>query len=446
MKWRQPADRRVVEAVITTFCGSAETSMQRLSVLRERDWVRSYYWLDASGLALYFVAELESLGIEDVLPAEVLGRLRENLADNRVRVGSMFAEFVSLNQAFRDAGVDFANLKGFTVSPESCPDPALRRALDFDFLVDGCHLNICKEILEDRGYTLAARTGRNWEFKAGSTEIGGMEDFYKANRRRAVELHFASLPGSPPDGPTPTRDARLDRLALRSWGGVDFPALSPSEQFVGQALHVFGHLCGSSTRPSWVLEYGNHVAHYFNDQDFWESVKEWSRTHRDAPIAIGMASLLLSQLFGRETPRQLDEWTIDCLPPSVRLWAEQYGRRVVLGDLPGMKLYLLLLQELRSGDEARQMERQNRRLLLPAPRVPRIIDTAPGDSLRVRLGKEIHQARFVLFRLRFHIVEGVRYLIEAARWRRQLRALRSVAEAKPALAIGNPSEAKDWNS
>jgi Uncharacterised nucleotidyltransferase len=443
MKWRQPADRRVVEAVIATFRDPAEESRQRLAAIRERDWVRSYYWLDASGLALYFVDRLETLCIQDAIPVATLGRLKQNLADNRVRVGAMFAEFASLNQAFRDVGVDYVNLKGFTISPESCPDPVLRRALDFDFLVDGSRLDICKEILEDRGYMLAARTPKNWEFKAGATQIGGMKDFYKSNRQRAVELHFASAPDSALGARIPTRDKRLDRLAMRSWNGVDFPALSPSEQFVGQAVHMFRHLCGTSTRPAWVLEYRNHVAYYFNDQRFWESVKEWARGDRDAAIAIGMASLLSTQLFGGETPRQLDEWTLDCLPPSIRLWAECYGRRAVLGDVPGTKLYLLLLRELRSGDEARQVKKQIRRRLVPALRVPRIIYATPDDSLRVRLSKELHQARFVLFRLRFHVVEGMRYLIEAVRWKHRLRGLRDVVEAKPSLATRNPSQAKD---
>ena len=443
MKWRQPADRSVVEAVIATFRDSPERSRRRLSTIRERDWVRSYFWLDASGLALYFLDQLETLRIEDAIPAATLGRLKQNLADNRVRTSAMFTEFVSINQAFKTAGVDFANLKGFMVSPESCPDPVLRRAMDFDFLVDGSDLETCKEILMNFGYLRSGATDKEWEFKAGTSQRASMKDFYNMGPTRAAELHFSSWPVSPGLRPTPTRDERLDRLAVRSLGGVEFPALSPSEQFVGQALHVLRHLCSPSTRPAWLLEYRNHVSYYFNDQSFWESVKEQARGDRNAAIAIGMASLLSAQLFGGETPRQLDEWTLDCLPPSIRLWAEHYGRRAVLGDHPGTKLYLLLLQELRSGEEAQQIERQIRRRLLPAPRVHRIVYAAPGDSLWERLGKELHQASFILFRLRFHTVEGMRYLIEAARWKHRLRGLLDAAEAKPSLAIRNPSQVKD---
>src|ERR1700761_797853 len=125
MKWRQPADRKAVEAIVATFRDPAEALRRRLEGVPQRDWVRSYYWLDASGLALYFLNQLQALGIEDALPDTVLSRLYQNLADNRVRVDAMFAEFTALNHAFQSAGVDYANLKGFALSPESCPNPSL---------------------------------------------------------------------------------------------------------------------------------------------------------------------------------------------------------------------------------------------------------------------------------------------------------------------------------
>jgi len=440
VKLRQPADGRVVEAVVGAFRDSAERSEERLSTISQRAWARSYYWLDASGLTLYFLNRLETLAIEDAIPVATLRRLQQNLADNRRRSHAMFAEFAFLNHRFQAAGVDYTNLKGFTLSPESCPMPALRRQLDFDFLVDGSHLELCQEILVKAGYILTATTRTTWEFKARASELGGMEDFYKPKLHRSVELHFAS---SSTAAPSPSRDERLDRLALRSWDGFTFPALAPSEQFVGQALHLFGHLCSACTRPAWILEYKNHVSFYYNDQDFWRSVAERSRSHRRAPIAIGIASLLSSCLFGGETPGQLDEWTLDCLPASVKLWAEHYGPRTVLADFPGTKLYLLLLQELERDDETRPSRAQKRRRLLPLHRAPRIVYADPDDNLWQRLRNEIYQARFVLFRLRFHVVEGIRYLIEAARWKRQLSTLDDVLEDRPHLVASDLRQAKD---
>jgi hypothetical protein len=440
MKWSEPADVRVVEAVVAAFRDSAERSRERLSAISQRDWVRSYFWLDASGLTLYFLNQLETLAIKDSIPVATLERFQQNSADNRVRSSAMFAEFASINQEFHAAGVDYANLKGFTLSPESCPHPALRRQLDFDFLVDGSHLDICRKILVEDGYVLTAATKKTWEFKAGITEPGSMKDFYKFTPQRSVELHFAS---SSTAAHPPSRDERLDRLVQRSWGGLTFPALSSSEQFVGQALHLFGHLCGASTRPAWILEYNNHVSFYFNDPDFWEDVKERSQAHRRAPIAIGLASLLASRLFDGKTPSRLDDWTLDCLPTSIRLWAEHYGTRTVLADSPGTKLYLLLLQELGRDDKTRPSRAQKRRILLPLHRAPRIIYAGPEDNLSKWFRREIYQMRFVLFRLRFHVIEGIRYLIEAARWKRQLSALDDPPEDRPHLVASDPRQAKD---
>jgi hypothetical protein len=138
-------------------------------------------------------------------------------------------------------------------------------------------------------------------------------------------------------------------------------------------------------------------------------------------IAIGLATLLSTGLFGGEAPTRLNRWTLDQLPAPVRLWADRYGRRAVLADFPGTKLYLLLEDELARGDGSWQ-ERKRRRLL-PLQRAPRIAHASPNESLVAWLRREYWQARFVLFRLRFHVVEGLRYAIEAHRWKCQLAAL-----------------------
>ena len=83
MKWRQRASRNVVEAVISVFRDPAEASLRSLWAIRPHEWKQSYHWLDSSGMALYFLDQLESLHLETVLPATTLSRLRGNLADNR---------------------------------------------------------------------------------------------------------------------------------------------------------------------------------------------------------------------------------------------------------------------------------------------------------------------------------------------------------------------------
>ncbi len=417
MRWSTPADTAVVEAVIATFRDSAEQAWERLSTLTHREWERSYQWLDASGMALYFLDQVQTFGIENVLPAATLGRLRQNLADNRRRSAFMLTEFISINCAFLQAGVKYCNLKGFTLSPGYCPSPALRCQLDFDFLVNGHQLELCRSILAETGYVLTAATKTVWEFKAGYCELTRIEDHYKPRPQRAVELHFACSATTSED---PSCDERLDRLAQRTWNGHSFPTLLASDQFVGQALHLFSHLRGSCTRLSWLLEYKRYLSARYEDQLFWEEVRRCSDTHRQAFLAIGLATELSTQLFGGSAPAQLNKWTLDRLPAPIRLWVDCYGRKAVLAGFPGTKLYLLLEDELARNDNSWQKKKLSK--LLPLHRVPRISCSGPNENRWKRLRREFYQTRFALFRLRFHIVEGVRFVAEARRWRRRLTA------------------------
>ena len=423
MGWSAKVKRGVVEAVMPAFNNSIESTdhlQQLLSAVSYSDWVRSYHWLDASGMVLYFLTRLESLQLQGALPPETLRRFRQNLTDNCARTASMMTEFVALNQAFKQAGIQFCNLKGFTLSPNSCPDPTLRCQLDFDFLVDGSQLELCRQILTRAGYELMGSTSTVWEFKAGASELARIEDHYKAKPQRSVEIHFAAS-----DTDVPIRDPKLDRLSWREWEGHSFPTLAPADQFVGQAVHLFGHLCGSSTRIAWLLEYRRNVLSHYADQAFWKSVRECAGNNRQTEIAIGLSTLLAFQLFGGEAPPQLNHWTLERLPAEVKLWVECYGRRTLFAGFPGTKFYLLLRDALRGDDASWQKEK--RRSLLPLHLAPRIVHTSPNDSLKTRMRAELYQLRFVLFRLRFHVVEGLRYVIEAIRWKRRLAALHNVA-------------------
>ena len=417
MRWSEPADKSVVEAVVGTFRDPIERSIERLGAFTYPDWVRSYHWLDASGMAIYFLHQLEILGIEGAIPVATLRRLRQNLVDNRRRTAALLAEFTAINRGFQQAGLRYCNLKGFTLLPDSCPDPVLRCQLDLDFLFGSDDLNRCREVLATSGYALMAVTNSVWEFKAGASELTRIEDHYKPKAQRSIELHFAS-PAMTSD--SHFTDALIERRMTRSWGGQTFPALSDGDQFVGQAMHIFKHLCSAHTRVAWLLEYSRHLSVRHNDVSFWQEVRERSQTHRHAFIAIGLASLLSSRVFGVKSPAQLDDWTLDRLPAPVRLWVDLYGREALLADFPGTKLYLLLRDQLAHADGSWQ--REKRSSLLPVHPPPRIIRASRDDSLGKRLRGNVDQCRFILLRLRFHVTQGLRYLVEALRWKRHMAA------------------------
>jgi hypothetical protein len=95
--------------------------------------------------------------------------------------------------------------------------------------------------------------------------------------------------------------------------------------------------------------------------------------------------------------------------------------RAVFGSNPGSKLYLLLQRELEAAGVP--AKRPIRQILLPVRLPPPVIRAFPNETLEVRLGRYRMQLYFILLRLRFHVVEGLRYAWESHRWRQQIDRL-----------------------
>ena len=339
MRWTGNSNPALVEAIVASFRNSPEQSRRAFAEFKKQDWDRTEIWLDTSGLALYFLDHLQSTGTTDAIDAGALRRLEQRLADNADRNADMFREFVAINRAFQSAGIRYANLKGVTLTPDSCPNLSFRRQADLDFLIDPADLNPGRALLETRGYEATGSTACTVEFKCGSSTRVSLEGQYKVPPVRSVELHLA-LDSKDANATGDARDERLDRLSTWTCGEGSFPALSPADQLIGQALHLLGHLRSEQTRLSWLLEYKHHVLARHGDDEFWKEVRTLAIQQPNATTALGLCTLLATDFFGAFSSPELDLWTVDALPPGVKLWADQYGRRAVLADVPGTKLYL----------------------------------------------------------------------------------------------------------
>jgi Uncharacterised nucleotidyltransferase len=398
---------RVREAVLLTFCDPLPAEYARLLHLSRKEWQHLLHWLDTSGLALYFFDRLGELGLLETLPMAVHTRLQQNLADNSERINAMIAESVAIQRRFQEAGLSYAVLKGFSLWPISVPKLELRTQLDLDFLVEEEGAKEARHILEGFGYRMHAISGGTWEFKAGEHWPPTLKNLYKAGASRTTELHLES--------PSHSDSSLLSRIQKRHFYGVLMPILSPVDLLLGQGLHLYKHVCSPIARTAHMIEFRRHVVVRFNDDAFWAQLQQQVSNAPETCLRLGVVIHLISRTMGQFAPHALSCWTVDDLPANARLWVDLYGRRSTLASFPGSKLYLLLENELES--EGLAAKRSLRQALLPRRLPPAIAHAVEGENYYVRLNRSYWQLRFIFFRFRFHLVEGVRYLYELLVWR-----------------------------
>jgi hypothetical protein len=412
---RLSREQRIHETVLLSFSEPVPGQVELLLHLSPAEWRRLLKWLDVSGLALYFLDRLVQLGLYDRLPETAADRLQQNLENNAKRTHGMVEESVAIQRGFQAAGLSYTVVKGLSLSPESVPRPELRHQFDLDYLISEKSAPEARLILERRGYRLSAFSGKTWEFKINETPYVSVKDLYKDLSYRTVELHL--------EADTPGRDSRLDRSTTRDMFGIAMPVLSPVDIFRGQAMHIFKDVCCGTSRTAHLLEFYRHVLSRRDDNAFWHELRGRAEDDRSTCLGIGVVTYLVGSILGDFAPKALTAWTAEVLPPSVCLWVDRYGRHTVFGDHPGTKFFLLLQKELQNaGISGRSAVKQS---LWPSRLPPVVIRGSSGEPFSTRIARYRVQVRFVFGRLRFHIVEGVRYTLESYRWRQHLDRLSS---------------------
>ena len=412
----EPANREqhIREAVLLSFCDPLPGQCSRLWRVSSGEWQRVLRWLDTSGLALFFLDRLAELQWTDMLPDEVLARLQQNVADNTERMHALMADAIWIHEEFRQAGLSYALLKGFSLWPHSVPRLELRSQLDLDFLVAEKDIEAARIILEKRGYRLHAISGRSWEFKTEHMPGGSLNDLYKNLPFRSVELHT--------EAGVSDQVSLLASAETRSLNGVALPVLASVDLFLGQGLHLYKHICGEFFRVAHLIEFRRHVLARRWDEDFWIEVRSRAERSSHAWLGLGVVTLLITRTMGEFAPPAFTSWTVERLPATVRLWVDIYGRRSVLASHAGSKLYLLLQRETEIAGIPGK--RPLHRALIPLNLPPPVMYSPANESLRDRFSRYRFEIRFILLRLRFHLVEGLRFCWESMRWRRLTAPLR----------------------
>jgi hypothetical protein len=384
-----------------------------LSVFRRREWVRSYRWLDSSGLALYFLDRLKSLGIAHVLPPSVLEHLENNQTANKQRTTNLFAGFVAINHSFQRANIAYFNVKGFTLVPVSCPDPVLRAQMNLDFVASAENAALCYKVLTELGYSLVTYSPHVLEFSVDALRTPHLPDIYQTSAPRAVKIYVIS----PNEASHAAAYQQLLQRQSRTWNGVTFPVASDSDAFINQSLHIFGRISSEWTRLSWLLEYKAFVDFRRDDAAFLREVQKGAQNNSDRIIAIGIALSLIKGILGATVPPSLEEWTVRKLDTSVHLWIQRYGEEALLADYPGTKLYLYLQDLLASRQGVKSNDDIN---TLSQPPLLQPINISKPTNLRRQCSRVFASINLKIFRLKFHFRENVRIALNDRHWKKLL--------------------------
>jgi hypothetical protein len=415
-------DRDLRVVLLSALCPVPDFS--RLDVLRRssasqlRKLLR---WLDQSGLALYFLTQLQDNNALYRIPEELRQALEYRLNANRQRTLAMLGEFERLVESFHHSDVNFCALKGFTLTPEFCRSADLRHQTDFDFLVAEDSLEKAKHAMRCCGYE--QETTREADEVTFATPLRHIpspnDDIYAAPRHREVDLvttlrhasHGVSI-----DAPA----ACFDRIENKTLHGLSFPALPAGQMFCLQVMHAFKHLLGSWVRVSWLFEIGYFVDRHHGDNDLWGEVIAQMGREAKPRNAFGLVLSLTKTLFPRRIPQVLHDWCLRSLPPRIEAWVTQFGLKTAISDLDGAKWTLFVHSEF--VDHRNSWNSYVRDRIFPVGRQSSI-GTVKTADVGTRIKGNVSQWRHTMRRSMFHARTLFSLPVEAIRWKYTLRAL-----------------------
>src|SRR5215475_13323584 len=164
------------------------------SSFSEDDWEKTFTWLDLSGLALYLRNRLETMSLLDMVPVRVRQRLDRCQAENRLRVQAMTEEFKVLNAMFKSEAIENLVLKGFSLYPDYCADPAIRTQYDYDFLIRSDSVSRAAALFQAAGYRRKTSGDEHHiEYRQPDRNPGHRPElvgYYSPQLGRSIELHY----------------------------------------------------------------------------------------------------------------------------------------------------------------------------------------------------------------------------------------------------------------
>jgi hypothetical protein len=398
----------------------AEPNHPRFPDTSERNWTSLLRWLDDSGMAFYFLQRLQDEGAAESVPGWVLSQLKQDFLANQHRSDYLRQRFAFLNQAFGDAGLKYAVLKGFSHVPQFCPNAALRHQGDLDYLVDERSLPTAQRLLEAAGYRLKpAISDQEFVYLLAGVDAPSHGRCY-APEFHAVELHLDVWDSDLNRLPMMDRLFSVERTAVRQIGELSFPALNEQDAFLLQVVHTCSHLFTYWIRMSCLYEIAYFLTRRASDVDFWNQVADKVGDNLVLQELTVVVSELVAKLFAAPLPQLIQEWG-QAVRPAIRVWIDNYAQQCAFSDLPvhrfnpfpQSKLILFLHQQYEGLCTEQNLVRNQ--LIVPTRlvRMRRAVTEKPS----LLLSRKWWKRQRVVRRGMFHALSGIRYAVEIPRWR-----------------------------
>lgn len=395
-----------------------------LAALTDAGWRRALEFADSSQLTL-------ALGraAPDGLPPWLAGRIAQDAARNRLRLGSAQELYRALDARLRTAGIPYLALKGLAHCQEFGTPAESRVQYDIDLYVPPDSVTRAGKEVTALGFEPLAETGRvptdhlptyirrtGWEWRG---------DYFDPAIPLAVELHYQFWNQPVERLPVPDVEHFWERRTTHPIAGIDIPVLCPPDALGYAALHLLRHVLRGSARPFHVYELAGFLAGHAADDAFW---RHWRSLHSPSFRRLQAVTFrLAAEWFGCELAA-IPAQEIAALPLPTQAWFREFALSPATALFHAQKdelwLHLSLL------DRRRDKLAAARRRLFPV-NVPGPIDVTPADALpwRRRLVRACRYAAYVGSRLRRHAAALPRAAWSGWRWWKQRRILENCPAA-----------------
>jgi len=335
--------------------------------------------------------------------------------------------------------IPYAVLKGFALSPEYCPDAALRSQYDFDFLVRSDSLRRLNSILTEAGFIKKPqRPGREsavYFFPQRRPTLPRNLDFvFSPDLYRPIEIHTCLWHPDNEKISFALPQDFLSRVIPKKFGDLSFFSLAAEDALVFQVLHTLHHILNNQCRLSHFLELAFFLNQGCGRDLIWPRFKEATKHDPRLQEAAGVVFSLAACLFNVAIPDEAVESTVARRTPASAFWVRQYGLNSALLNFTASKssLYLhrLFVQNESDWKEIRQ------RRLFPV-QMPAVVARSSSQDVTPRLAAHSRQVIHVLRRSWFHAAAAFNYAWGLPAWN---RGVKSAARPMPNGADASSAE------